>query len=220
MSNSHQVHEAYWQKEKILEFEDYERNEILPALFAKNERVLDLGCGDGAVAEYLKKQLKVKVVGIDFSPAALKKAHQRDVSVILSDVEKSLPIQSNSFDVVFFGDVIEHIYHPDKALEEIYRVLKSEGKLIVSCPNMGYWRYRVHYLIHGIFPETEWIGLELWELQHIRFFNKKLLYKLLLKKGFRPKKFIGVSRRRLDKPLLRFLPEIFGMIMVVLAQKQ
>lgn len=220
MKESNKAHETYWQKEKILEFEDYERNEVLPSLFSKNDKVLDLGCGDGAVASFIKDKVVTDVIGVDFAPTALKRAKQRGIPVILSDVSESLPLQSSSFDSVFFGDVVEHIYHPHMALEEIHRVLKPRGKLIITCPNMGYWRYRAYYLIHGMLPDTEWIAQEPWESQHIRFFNKNLLYKLLLEKGFEPKLFLGISRRRLDKPLLSLFPQVFGMIMIVVAEKQ
>lgn len=219
MNSSANLHDNYWIKERKLHFNDYERNKSIAHLFSQNESVLDVGCGDGAVAEFLKKHYQSKVIGLDFSVTALKKAHSRGISVILADVEKSLPINSNSIDLVFFGDVVEHIYSPDTALQEIHRVLKPGGKLIVSCPNMGYWRYRLYYLIHGIFPETEWIEDELWQSQHIRFFNKSLLFRLLKMNKFSPIEFIGVSRRRFDKPLLELFPNLFGMIMVVVATK-
>jgi methionine biosynthesis protein MetW len=220
MNNKTKLHDSYWKQEKRLFFTDYERNKSIQNLFFPNQLVLDVGCGDGAVGEFLIRKRGNQVIGLDFAMRALKKAKSRKIPVALADVEKSLPIKSNSVDLVFLGDVIEHIYDPDRAISEISRVLKPQGRLIASCPNMGYWRYRSHYLIHGIFPETEWIQGDLWQSQHIRFFNKRLLYKLLQKKNFSIKRFIGVSRRRLDKPLVNLIPDLFGMIMVVEAQKQ
>jgi len=220
MQQSRVLHEKYWLKEKILQASDYERNDVLPKLFKKGERVIDVGCGDGAVAEFLKRHQKSTVIGIDFSLTALTRAQERGIPVVLADSEVSLPIRSQSCDVVFFGDVIEHLYFPQKALEEIWRVLAPGGRLVVSCPNMGYWRYRIHYLLWGIFPETEWIEAELWQSQHIRFFNPPLLEKLLRKTGFFPERFFGISRRRFDSPFIRLLPKLFGMIIVVGAKKK
>ncbi len=219
MSQSHQNHSSYWDNEKQIDFFDYERNPALIPLFKPNELVLDLGCGDGAVGEYWRQKTSSKIIGLDFSHTALTRAQKRKVIPIQSNIDHSLPIQSNSVDTVFFGDVIEHIYSPKIAIQEIHRVLKTGGRLILSCPNMGYWRYRIHYLLHGLFPETEWIEPELYNSQHIRFFNKQLLYQILDKYHFQPTQFIGVSRRRLDQPFLKKLPSLFGMIMLVEAIK-
>jgi methionine biosynthesis protein MetW len=216
MSNQPQEHHnQYWNREHEIEFSAYERNLVLPPLFKEGEVVLDVGCGDGAVAHFLKTQKLCQVYGVDFSHTALKRASRRGLPVVCGDLSTVLPIKSSSVDTVFFGDVIEHLYFPEVALKEIRRVIKPNGRLILSCPNMGYWRYRLQYLTTGLFPETEWIEPHLWNSEHIRFFNPKLLYDLLSFTGFTPKRFIGVSRRRLDLPLLNLLPKYFGMIMVV-----
>lgn len=219
MQKQWEIHEAYWQKEKLLVAQDYERNDVLPQLFRQGEHVLDVGCGDGAVAEYLKLHLNTKIVGLDISPTALVRAKTRQIPVIRGDAERLLPIRSRCVDAVFVGDVIEHLYNPQQTIKEIHRVLVPGGRIVVSCPNMGYWRYRIHYLARGIFPETEWIQTDLWQSQHIRFFNPELLKKLLKSQGFLPTLFLGISRRRLDRPFLKLYPQLFGMIMVIEAKK-
>ena len=219
MSQAQTHHNHYWSQEKAIDFHSYERNWSLPALFSSPQLVLDIGCGDGAVGEYLIQQHHCQVIGLDFSQHALKRSQNRGIKSIQSDFDKPLPIANSTIDTVFFGDVIEHIYFPDLAIKEIARVLKPGGRVIISCPNMGYWRYRLHYLFTGLFPETEWIEKELWNSQHIRFFNPKLLSTLLLKHKLEPTKFIGVSRRRLDLPLLSLFPQWFGMIMIQVAIK-
>lgn len=219
MTSAQTTHERYWRQEKTLFFSDYERNWVLPPFFHDHQLVLDLGCGDGAVGEYLVTYHHCRVVGLDFSLMALQTAAGRGIGPVSASVDSPLPFKSNTFDLVFFGDVIEHIYKPGLAIQEISRVLKPKGRLLVSCPNMGYWRYRWHYLRHGIFPETEWIEQELWQSQHIRFFTRDLLEKLLKQHHLQPTTFVGISRRRLDQPLLRFLPSLFGMIMLVEAVK-
>ena len=219
MSLAQTKHDHYWQNEHAINFFDYERNPPLLKLFKPGEKVLDVGCGDGAVAHYLSGKLNLNMVGVDFSITALERAKHRRIDVVQTNIDQSLPFQAKTFDTVFFGDVIEHIYNPQTALQEIHRIIKPSGHLVLSCPNMAYWRYRLHYLLTGMFPETEWIEQELWQSQHIRFFNQKLLYKLLNQLGFKPTKFIGISRRRLDQPLLNIFPQHFGMIMLVVAQR-
>lgn len=213
-------YEKYWtSKDKKEEFFDYERNWVLPGLFGKKEMVLDLGCGDGAVSEFLQKVLGMDIVGADMSSKALKVAKERGVKVVQVDVEKTLPFEDEAFDTVFWGDNVEHLFSPQKTLVEVRRVLKKEGRLILSCPNMGYWRYRLYYFFNGQLPDTEWTGNPAWTWSHIRFFNKKILADFLESENFKIRKVIGVSKRFPDIRILPRFPEIFGMILVVEAIK-
>jgi methionine biosynthesis protein MetW len=213
-------YENYWgSKKKNEEFFGYERNWYLPQLLKSNEVVLDLGCGDGAVGEFLIQKFNNEVYGLDFSSQALNVAKKRGLKVTHGSSEEAFPFPDNKFDMVFWGDNIEHIFHPEKTIKEIFRVLKPGGRVIISCPNMGYWRYRVEYLLTGEISTTEWITKYPWESQHIRFFSKRLLNLFLKLNGFSEKRFIGISRRRLDLPLLKLFPQYFGMIMMVEAIK-
>lgn len=209
-------YELYWSRKKKPDtFWGYERNFVLPNLFSKGEKVLDLGCGDGAVSEFLAKKLKVRVVGADISEEAIKTARGRGVDAVLMDAEKPLPFKNESFDVVFWGDNIEHLFNPQDTLIDIKRVLKKKGRLVISCPNMAYWRYRLYYLFKGRLADTEWSGNPPWAWNHIRFFNISILRELLEKHNFYITKVIGINRRRIDKFLVNFFPTFSGMILVI-----
>lgn len=219
MSDVKNMYEGYWESKKGLEnFEDYERNLSLKKIFKGGEKVLDLASGEGTVSAFLKS-LGCVVVALDISKEALKKAKKRGLEVVEGDVEKKLPFKNESFDGVFWGDNVEHLFLPLKTLQEIKRILKKNGRIVISTPNMGYWRYRLHYLFNGMIPQTEWYGENSWEWEHIRFFNKRVISDFLKAGGFKLINFYGVSRRRLDKPLMSLFPDIFGMIMVVGAKK-
>lgn len=211
----------YWSsKDREEQFFDYERNWVLPDLFQKREKVLDLGCGDGAVAEFLQKELGMEVIGVDLSDKAVKETRKRGIKAIVVNAEEKLPFRDGEFNTVFWGDNVEHLFSPETALKEIRRVSKKGGRLILSCPNMGYWRYRLYYLVHGRLSDTEWSGNPPWGWFHIRFFNKKIIKDFLDVQDFQIKKTIGVSRRLPDKILLSIAPSIFGMILVVEAKKK
>jgi methionine biosynthesis protein MetW len=219
MNQIKKMYEGYWQSKKGLEnFTDYERNLVLKKLFKKGDNVLDLASGEGAVAEFIQ-ELGCQVTAFDISAEALKKASQRNINTVQGDVEKKLPFKSEQFDTVFWGDNVEHLFSPEKTLKEIYRILKKGGKLIISCPNMGYWRYRLLYLLNGMVPQTEWYGQDPWQWEHIRFFNKSVMSDFLKKSKFKVSSFHGVSRRRIDKLFLKISPELSGMIMVIEAIK-
>jgi len=207
-------------KSKNEKFNHYERNWVLPQLFKNNERVLDLASGNSIVGNYLKKEYSCQVTALDFSKKAIKAAKEKGIRGMIGSVEEKLPFKSNSFDMVFWGDNIEHIWAPDETLKEIHRILKLKGRVIISTPNQGYWRYRLYMFFNGAIPKTEGAPNKPWRFTHIRFFNRKILKKLLAQEGFKERKFLGVSRRRIDKPFVEKLPELFGMIMVVEAEKK
>jgi methionine biosynthesis protein MetW len=217
MTKLKNFYEKFWSENRG-EFEKYVRNIELANFFEKGETVLDVGCGDGTVGLFLQ-EAGVKITGIDISEQAVKKAREKGIDAKLASSEQKFPFESNSFDKVFWGDNAEHLFDPASALGEIRRVLKKSGKLIMSCPNMGYWRYRIKYFLNGSLPDTEWTGLNPWEWSHIRFFNLKILEKFLLLNGFNKiTKVLGVSERRLDKPFLKINPSLFGMILILEAE--
>lgn len=212
-------YEKYWgSKDSKEKFLGYERNVVLPPLFKNGEKVLDLGCGDGAVSQYLKENVGVEITGADISPKALKIAEKRGVKTKLVDVEKKLPFNSHEFDVVFWGDNVEHLFDPESTLLEIKRILKKDGRLILSCPNMGYFRYRLYYLLNGALPDTEWTGFPRWGWSHIRFFNPTIMQEFLAAHKFKVIQVIGVNRRFPDSLLSKVFPGLFSMIMVVEAK--
>lgn len=212
-----------WRKRLVREpdedFFRYERNWVLPQFFTKKELVLDLASGNSIVGEYLRKNYGCRVTAQDISAVALKDAKRRGLTVVKGDVEKKLPFKTDTFDTVFWGDNIEHVYFPEKILREIMRVLKPQGRLILSTPNQAYWRYRVFTFLTGRLPRTEGEDNKPWEWTHIRFFTRSILTELLGKTGFTETRFVTVSRRRLDKPFLKFFPELSGMIIIMEAKK-
>jgi SAM-dependent methyltransferase len=138
---------------------------------------------------------------------------------LLDQSKKKLPFKAGTFDTVFWGDNIEHVFAPENILNEIHRILKKGGRVILSTPNQSYWRYRIYMLLHGELPRTEGDINEPWDWEHIRFFSPKIISALLVKTGFRQSQFLGVSRRRIDKLGMSLAPKLFGMIMVVEAIK-
>ncbi|MFH1827577.1 MAG: class I SAM-dependent methyltransferase [bacterium] len=211
---------SYWLKHGGKnDFLSYERNLVLPDLFIEKETVLDLACGEGIVSEYLQNNKGIKIIGADISERALKIAQGKGIKTVRIDIEKKLPFKDHSFDCVFWGDNIEHLFDPEQVLKEINRVLKDKGRLILSFPNIAYWRYRIFHLITGNIEDTEWSGNPPWKWLHIRFFNLSILSKLLSKCGFKIRKKIGVSKRLPDKIILPFMATLFGMILIVEAKK-
>jgi len=155
------------------------------------ERILDIGCGDGKVAEQLKKLgLSQGIYGVDMDEKLLNKAKEKGIEVYRVDLEnEKLPFPDNFFDVVLCIDVIEHIVNIYHLLSEIKRVLKSNGFLIVSTPNVRFI-YHIIRLILGYGPKTsfnpsEYYGADLYDGGHVHYFTIKDLRNLLIRYGFK-----------------------------------
>lgn len=99
-------------------------------------KILDIGCGDGEIFKDFKND--DNLFGVDISEGLLKRAAANGYKTSCVDIEEEgLPYDSQSFDVVITGETIEHIVNTDLFLAEINRVLKEQGKLIVSVPNIN-----------------------------------------------------------------------------------
>lgn len=151
-------------------------------LVGENKMVLEVGCSTGYVSSKLKKN-KCRVYGIDIDSEAAKTAREYCEDVINADVEQieTLPYPSRQFDVILFGDVLEHMKNPEAVLKKLKPYLKNKGFIVVSLPNITYWSIRLKILM-GKFEYTEHGILD---STHVRFFNYKSAKRLLEHSGYK-----------------------------------
>ena len=166
----------------LLAFHHKNRIKTSLNLIGTNQKVLDIGCNDGAISELIKNNNNT-VYGIDGSSNQLEKAEKRGIITKKHDLEKKLPFEDNSFDCVFAGEIIEHIYDVDSILTEIKRVLKKGGIFVLSVPNLVSFRNRIRMLF-GIKPFYFDISLKEPFGCHIKGFTKNSLKKVLQENGF------------------------------------
>ena len=111
------------------------KSQRLFATFKKGQRVLDIGCGDGAILREFTKDFEIH--GIDISPLFVKQAKKAGLKAKVHDLEKkALPYPDKYFGIVYSGETIEHIVDTDWYLSEINRVLKKGGVLLLTVPNI------------------------------------------------------------------------------------
>lgn len=145
-------------------------------------RVLDIGCASG----YLCAALKAKdcsVVGLDIDQDALQKAEEHCDSIILGDIEDLATFESwtgERFDYVVFGDVLEHLKRPDRALLYAKTLLNPNGQVIAAIPNIAYGPMRLKSL-SGNFTYKDTGHLD---KTHLRFFTRKTMVQLFEEQGY------------------------------------
>ena len=125
---------------------------IIADLIETNTRVLDVGCGDGTLMESLKDNKKIDIRGIEILKDNVQKCIGKGLTVIEGDAEKDLSqFPDGSFDFVILSQTLQAFLNPEKVISELLRVGK---KAIVTIPNFGYWKVRLHLLIKGTMPVT------------------------------------------------------------------
>ena len=126
---------------------------IITNLVEKNTRVLDVGCGDGTLMEFLKNNKKIDIRGIEISKNNVQKCIKKGLTVIEGDAEKDLTqFPDRSFDFVILSQTLQAFLNPKIVIDELLRVGK---KAIVTIPNFGFWKIRLHLLIKGTMPITK-----------------------------------------------------------------
>lgn len=159
--------------------------DIINGMDLKNKKILDIGCFDGTFLSLIKNSNN-DFYGIDASEYAIKEAKKKDIRVkkFYFDDKTKLPYKDNFFDLVNAGEVIEHIYDTDFFLKEIKRILKKDGYLSLSTPNIASMGRRLMLLV-GISPIIEVSPNEIDSPGHIRYFTFKTLKWLLEKHTFK-----------------------------------
>lgn len=119
-------------------------------------RVLDIGCGDGALLEYLVDEKKVDGRGLELIQSNVNQCVTRGLSVVQGDADRDLDeYPSGVFDIVILSQTIQATRNPEYVLKELLRIGKQ---IVVSFPNFGHWRVRASLLFNGRMPVTRSLG--------------------------------------------------------------
>ena len=126
---------------------------IIADLLEENTRILDVGCDDGTLMEFLKKNKNVDIRGIEISKKKVQVCISKGLTVLEGNAEIDLKqFPENSFDYVVLGQTLQAFVNPEIVIKELLRVGK---KAIVTIPNFGHWRVRLNLLTKGTMPVTK-----------------------------------------------------------------
>jgi methionine biosynthesis protein MetW len=130
-------------------------------------RVLDVGCGDGTLLALLEEKKQVDGRGLELSQDGVNEAVARGLSVVQGDADTDLATYPDrSFDVVILSQTLQATQAPKKVLEELLRIGK---RVIVTIPNFGNWRARLHLLVQGRMPVTKSLPYSWYDTPNIHF---------------------------------------------------
>ncbi|MDH5857519.1 methyltransferase domain-containing protein [Lampropedia aestuarii] len=156
-------------------------------------RVLDVGCGSGALGQYLSVQKQCVVDGVTFNEAeaALARAHYRHVEVAnLEQTALSSLFGANRYDFIVCADILEHLREPQKMLRDMQSLLTEQGQLLISIPNSTYAGL-VAELMQGEFLYRQ---EGLLDATHVRHFTRKSLLRMLQDCGWQVESFETIER--------------------------
>ncbi len=140
---------------------------IIGQIVEPGTKVLDLGCGDGALLAWLKAEKKVQGRGVEISGEMVRRAIARGVSVFQSDIEEALADYPDQiFDYVILSQTLQETRAPVHVLREMLRVGR---RAVVAFPNFGHWRVRLAHLWSGRAPRTKLFPYDWHDSPNIHF---------------------------------------------------
>lgn len=125
---------------------------LIANLIEDDSKIIDIGCGDGELLDFLSKNKNAKIQGLEIDQKKVNKCVAKGLSVIQGDADKDLSLYpEKSFEYVILSQTIQATLEPKKILSELTRIGE---KVIVSIPNFGFWKVRLDLLFKGKMPIT------------------------------------------------------------------
>ena len=165
--------------------------QIISELIENNTRVLDVGCGDGTLMKNLKNEKNIDTRGLEISKDNVQICISKGLSIIEGNAEKDLHQFPNlSFDYVVLSQTLQAFYNPEKVIEDLLRVA---SKAIVTIPNFGYWKVRMHLLLKGTMPVTKNLPNDWYNTPNLHMCTIKDFYNFCSKKKIEIYKSIAIN---------------------------
>ena len=169
---------------------------IITDIIEANTRVLDVGCDDGTLMEFLKKNKNVDIRGIEISKEKVQTCISKGLTVIEGNAELDLKqFPNDSFDYVVLGQTLQAFINPEIVIKELLRVGK---KAIVTIPNFGHWKVRINLLVQGTMPVTKTLPNEWYNTPNIHMCTIKDFFKFSKTMNFKIFKSLALMNKNVS----------------------
>ena len=174
-----------------------EEFKVISELIDEKSRVLDVGCGDGILMEYLSKNKVVDVRGLEISKEKVKKCLSNGLAVVEGNAEYDLKqFPDLSFDYVILSQTLQAFMSPENVIKDLLRVGK---KVIVTIPNFGHWKIRVDLLFKGEMPITKNLPYEWYNTPNLHMCTIQDFYNFCNNRGINIFKIISLNGQKTSK---------------------
>ncbi|MBT3196759.1 MAG: methionine biosynthesis protein MetW [Gammaproteobacteria bacterium] len=183
--------------------------EIIGQWIQPGSRILDLGCGDGALLRHLMETLNVEGYGLELDDKKVLSSIENGIHVIQSDLDKGLSdyFDDNAFDYVIMSLTLQAINYPDQLLDEMLRVGRQG---IITFPNFGHWRTRIQLLFQGRMPVTKTLPNSWYNTPNIHLCTVADFEALCRQKGIRILERTVIDHQHREPALLKISPNLLG----------
>ena len=169
----------------------------------QNSKVLDLGCGDGSLLNYLKEKKDIKGFGIEKNKDNWLLSLKNNIDVIQMDLEAGLAgFETSSFDLVILSRTIQSMNHIEEIIHEMMRVGKE---VIITFPNFGYWKNRFQ-IMQGNMPVSDELPYKWFETPNIHLCTIQDFDNLCRENKIKVEQRLILT----DKKSVNFYPNLFG----------
>ena len=170
--------------------------QVIAELLEKEKKVLDVGCGDGILMEFLKSNKNTNIRGLEISKSKVQECIARGLTVIEGNAEKDLKqFPDKSFDYVVLSQTLQAFLNPELVMNELLRVGK---KAIVTIPNFGYWRIRLHLLLKGTMPITKTLPDEWYNTPNIHMCSIKDFFQFVKSRNIKIFKSLAINNQNVS----------------------
>ena len=169
---------------------------VIADLIKKDTRVLDVGCADGTLMKFLKDNKNIDIRGLEISKDKVQECIAKGLTVIEGNAEKDLKqFPEKSFDYVVLSQTLQAFLNPEVVINELLRVGK---KSIVTIPNFGYWKVRLHLLTKGTMPITKTLPDEWYNTPNLHMCTIKDFVYFVKSRNFKIFKSLAINDQKVS----------------------